>query len=120
MAKKLPNKTLAPRFRVMRGKDVALGPGKADLLEQLEKTGSLNQAAEQMGMSYMRGWTLLKTMNRCFREPLVESSRGGAGGGGAKLTDAGRRVLGLYRDLEAAAAHATKDSWKQLEALLDD
>jgi molybdate transport system regulatory protein len=49
-------------------------------------------------MSYMRAWTLIKTTNACFREPLGVASRGGKERGGAVLTETGRKVFGLYRD----------------------
>src|SRR2546430_7301564 len=62
---------LRPRMRVLCGEGIALGPGKVDLLALIGETGSIREAAERMGMSYMRAWTLVKTMNACFREPLV-------------------------------------------------
>src|SRR5215469_12625920 len=93
--------SIRPRLRIVAGKNIAFGPGKADLLEALEKTGSITRAANKLGMSYMRAWTLIRTMNRSFCEPLVEAVRGGMrGGGGARLTPAGRQVLELYRQME--------------------
>src|ERR1700728_3507289 len=84
---------IQPRFRVRLGKDIAFGPGKADLLEQVRETGSIAEAAEQLGMSYMRAWTLIKTMERCFAEPLLKVSRGGAEHGGAKLRANGVKAV---------------------------
>ena len=52
-------------------------------------------------MSYMRAWKLLQTMNSCFREPLVDTARGGAGHGKATLTATGRAALTLYRRMES-------------------
>src|SRR5581483_4178605 len=97
-----------PRFRITWGKEVAIGPGKADLLEHLQASGSITKAAKKMGMSYMRAWTLVKTMERCFAEPLVTAARGGAKHGGAQLTETGRKVLELYRDMERESLEATK------------
>src|ERR1041385_2481272 len=91
---------LSPRMRVLRGEDIALGPGKVDLLALIGETGSIREASERMGMSYMRAWKLIKTMNDCFREPLVVTSRGGKERGGAVLTETGRRALKLYQGLE--------------------
>ena len=51
--------------------------GKADLLEGIKETGSISEAAAELGMSYMRAWTLIRTMNTAFREPLVLTVRGG-------------------------------------------
>jgi molybdate transport system regulatory protein len=71
-----------------------------------------------MGMSYMRAWSLVHTMNRCFKKPLVVVSRGGEGGGGAELTETGCKVAALYRQMEQASLRATAASWKQLRRLL--
>jgi molybdate transport system regulatory protein len=79
----------------------AIGPGKADLLEAIARTGSISAAAKQMGMSYSRAWTLVDTMNRYFKEPLVEAATGGAHGGGARVTKSGEDVLTCYRALQA-------------------
>ena len=111
-------RSMQPRFRVLRGGDIALGPGKAELLALIGQTGSINQAAKQMNMSYMRAWSLVQMMNRCFKEPLVLAAHGGKGGGGAELTESGRRVLALYRQMEAKAAKATQTAWNKMQSLL--
>jgi molybdate transport system regulatory protein len=109
---------LQPRLRVLAGDDIALGPGKVDLLALVGKTGSIREAAERMGMSYMRAWKLIQTMNRCFNEPLVESSRGGRSHGGASLTPTGRRALRLYHQMERECLRHTRASWKSLLKIL--
>ncbi|MCX8508146.1 MAG: LysR family transcriptional regulator [Rhodobacteraceae bacterium] len=83
-----------------------LGPGKADLLAFIAETGSISAAGRHMGMSYKRAWGLVEVLNRMFPDPLIETSRGGAGHGGAALTTMGTEVLGLYRSLQAKAAEA--------------
>lgn len=88
------------RLRVIGRSEPALGPGKALLLETIAAAGSISGAARAMGMSYSRAWQLVDTMNSHFRAPLVETSAGGRGGGGARLTDEGREILDLYRTLE--------------------
>jgi molybdate transport system regulatory protein len=94
----------ATRIRILAGSDIALGPGKADLLRAIEETGSISAAARRMRMSYRRAWLLVHTMNECFEPPLVEAVKGGAEGGGARLTPTGRRVLTEYsRVLQVAA-----------------
>ena len=80
-----------------------MGPGKADLLDAIDEEGSITGAARRMGMSYRRAWLLVETMNRCFREPLVQAARGGRRGGGARLTPSGRDALARYRAMEAKA-----------------
>jgi molybdate transport system regulatory protein len=94
------------KLQLLLGDNIALGPGKAELLEWLERTGSISAAAKAMGLSYRRAWSMVDTMNRCFREPLVSTAHGGARGGGAALTDAGRNVLAQYRALQTAVAGA--------------
>jgi molybdate transport system regulatory protein len=109
---------LHPRFRIVCGKEIAFGPGKADLLEHIAETGSIGKAASRMGMSYMRAWTLVQMMNRCFKKPLVLATHGGEGGGGAALTETGMQILALYRQLEAKASAATRATSKRLLSLL--
>ena len=110
---------LEPRIRILLGSSIAIGPGKAALLEAIGETGSIAAAGRRMGMSYRRAWVLVKTMNACFREPLVEAAKGGIGGG-ARLTPTGGRVLGLYRAMEDHAATAVLGDMEQLRALLVD
>jgi molybdate transport system regulatory protein len=71
-----------------------------------------------MRMSYRRAWLLAKTMNACFREPLIEAAKGGTGGGGARLTALGREVLALYRAMEDHAARAVMSDMEKLRALM--
>lgn len=116
--KNLPEPVLMPRFRVMLGETIALGPGKARLLGLVDETGSLNQAAGKMKMSYMRAWSLVREMNECFASPLVVTHRGGRAGGGARLSPLGRTVLGLYLELERESARAEAPVWKKLRECL--
>jgi molybdate transport system regulatory protein len=112
---------LLPRLRIVSGKNIAFGPGKAKLLALVAETGSIGAAARRMGMSYMRAWSLIQTMNQCFQKPLVLAKHGGrGGGGGAKLTETGYKVLTLYRKMEQTSLHAITSSWKQLRQLLSD
>jgi molybdate transport system regulatory protein len=113
--KKKPQRTLLlPRLRVMCGTDIALGPGKIELLKQIQTSGSILKAAKAMNMSYMRAWKLLKTTESCFKHPLVTKSRGGKGGGNARLTEAGEKALALYEKMENECLNATYESWETL------
>ena len=109
---------LRPRLRVLAGKAIVLGPGKADLLEAIDRDGELRSAARRLGMSYMRAWTLVREMNRSFGRPLVETARGGKVHGAAGLTPLGRRVLALYRQMERECAGAAAPAWRRLRRLL--
>lgn len=90
-------------LRLMHGDEIALGPGKAELLEAISRTGSISAAGKSMGMSYRRAWMLVDVMNRCFKSPLVETAKGGSHGGGARLTPLGEDVLARYRAMDAAS-----------------
>ena len=85
------------RFRVDFGPRSGVGPGKIALLEQIERCGSLSQAARNLNMSYRRAWQLLDSLNNCFVEPVVTTAKGGRGGGGATLTLLGERLIHVYR-----------------------
>ncbi len=101
------NLTEGLRFRIVLGPGIALGPGKADLLQAIDETGSLTRSAARFGMSYKRSWSLVREMNAAFEKPLVETEKGGSGGGGsAALTNLGKRVLRRYREMEADAGRA--------------
>ncbi|TFU01485.1 LysR family transcriptional regulator [Polymorphobacter arshaanensis] len=94
------------KAQLLCGDTIAMGPGKADLLEAVRATGSISAAGRALGFSYRRTWLLVDTMNRAWREPLVATAHGGVKGGGAVLTPLGESVLGQYRALEAAIAKA--------------
>ncbi len=106
------------RFRILSGDLIALGPGKVDLLESIGREGSISQAARERHLSYRRAWNMVDTMNQCFKEPLVVSITGGKGGGGAKLTPTGEKVIQLYRKMGKKADSATRTEWKTLQKLL--
>lgn len=108
------------RLRIVFGPQAMLGPGKADLLEAIRETGSISAAGRRLGMSYKRAWSLVETLNAAFRDPLVESARGGAQGGGARLTAAGETVLSHYRTIEGRIAEAGAPELRALAGMLAD
>lgn len=106
------------RPRVIHRGEIALGPGKAELLAAIRAQGSIARGAASLDMSYMRAWTLVKIMNQAFREPLVEVDRGGPRGGAAHLTTLGSEVLELYLTLVKQCDRSTRATWKQLRQKL--
>lgn len=108
------------KLRIRLCSFAALGPGKADLLQAVDRCGSITAAAKDQGMSYRRAWLLLDEMNRAFNEPVVEASFGGAKGGGARLSSTGRAVLDIYRRVEEKARAAIGQELTELDALLAD
>ena len=112
------NKIEGARLRLVLKRGVAFGPGKADLLEHIRESGSIAAAGRTLGCSYTRAWHLVEAMNREFRAPLVERSKGGAARGGASLTPLGIEVLERYRRLDAAAQRAVARELGALRRLL--
>lgn len=110
----------ALRIRIVFRDAGMIGPGKAELLERIDRCGSIAAAGREMGMSYKRAWQLIGTLNAMFRDPLVESTRGGPRGGGAVLTDVGREVLRLYRGFEDDAAKSGAARLDALQELIVD
>jgi molybdate transport system regulatory protein len=92
------------KAQLMVGDEIAMGPGKADLLQAIADTGSISAAGRAMGLSYRRAWLMVAAMNRLFAEPLVLTVRGGPGG--ARLSDFGAGVLADYRRLQARLARS--------------
>jgi len=90
---------------VEAGSKAALTEAGADLLDQIAVSGSLSEAARQLRYSYRRAWMLLDAMNHAWPRPLVITATGGQGGGGALLTETGRHVLRVYRDLQLQLEH---------------
>lgn len=106
------------RLRISKGDDVAIGPGKIDLLEAIARSGSITAAAKALGMSYRRAWLLVHMMNRCFESPVVDAETGGPRGGGTRLTPLGEEVIRCYRRIEATARAANSDDLAALTRLL--
>lgn len=78
-----------------------LGDTRIRLLEAIEQQGSISQAAKLVPLSYKAAWDAIDAMNNLAEQPLVVRSTGGKHGGGTLLTDYGRKVVALYRALEA-------------------
>ncbi len=97
----------------------SFGPGKARLLELIDELSSLRQAASAMDMSYRQAWLLIKATENTFGAPLIESSTGGARGGGSHLTTLGREVLTRYRALETVVNRAARSDVTELAKLAE-
>ncbi len=99
----------APRLRIAMGKGLILGPGKVDLLEAIERKGSISGAAREMSMSYRRAWLLVEALNQMFQNPVVVAAPGGARGGGAQITEFGKEVAAAYRRVEQRTRLAIRE-----------
>src|SRR4026209_1220408 len=89
------------KLQLYCGDEIAIGPGKAGLLEAIRRTGSISAAGRDLGMSYRRAWLLVDTMNRCFKAPPVDTQPGGGKNAGARVTPEGEKALVAYRALSA-------------------
>jgi molybdate transport system regulatory protein len=99
---------------------VGLGPGKIDLLEAVERCGSITAAAKDQGMSYRRAWLLIDEMNRAFANPVVEASPEGPKGRGTALSDTGREVVAIYREALRKTEEAVREELGRIALLLAD
>jgi molybdate transport system regulatory protein len=106
------------KAQLLCGDELAMGPGKADLLDAIQSEGSISGAGRRLGMSYRRTWLLVDAMNRCWSEPLVEATAGGGENRGARVTPVGLEVLTAYRALEAAVAEAAEGPLQALKPRL--
>ena len=103
------------KLQLYCGDEIAMGPGKAALLQAIRRTGSISAAGRELGMSYRRAWLLVDTMNRCFAEPLVEAQSGS----GARVTAAGEAALADYLALAERAEGASHgEAFDRLEAAI--
>ena len=84
----------------------AMGPGKAELIARIGRTGSISAAARAMGMSYRRAWQLVEALNKTYREPVITTAIGGARGGGARVTAFGERLVTQFHAMEVKASAA--------------
>lgn len=86
--------------QVLLGREgLFFGPGKARLLEYIERTGSMQAACEEMGLSYSKGSRMIKKAEKQLGFRLLERWTGGNGGGGSRLTEEGRELLGNYQEV---------------------
>ncbi|MDQ2147245.1 LysR family transcriptional regulator [Alcaligenaceae bacterium C4P045] len=106
------------RLRVYRDADIAIGPGKVALLEAIVQERSITAAAAKLGMSYRRAWLLIDELNRSLKHPAVETTTGGAKGGGTTVTDTGHALIKRYRAIEDTAAQAAAKDISALMAML--
>src|SRR5208283_4973016 len=116
LSQRIPMLTPVVRFRVDFANDCYIGPGKIDLLVGIQKSGSLSQAARDLGMSYRRAWLLIDSFKGAFRKPVTSATTGGKGGGGVALTQFGEALVESYRGLEREFARLAARRLRLLSA----
>jgi molybdate transport system regulatory protein len=104
-----PEAGIVMRSKVWLEKDgkLFMGWGRVTLLERIDELGSISAAARSMQLSYRNAWLWVEAINRLAPEPLVEKSSGGAGGGGTRLTEEGKRIIKEYKEKRDRARQAT-------------
>lgn len=104
-------------FWLTAGGESLGGHGRIELLQRIHETGSIRQAAVAMGMSYRAAWGAVQTMERRLEQPLVLRAAGGHGGGGARLSEEGQRLVKAYRSLQTAHARQVAQLDRKLRQL---
>ena len=104
-----------PRLRIRLRNDLVLGPGKIQLIQAIDRTGSISAAARELGMSYRRAWLLVDALNRMFSQLVIRTSSGGAKGGGAKVTAFGRAVAAAYLRAEERTSSVIREEFADLD-----
>jgi molybdate transport system regulatory protein len=113
---KNPNLSLKATLRIVGEEEPVFGPGRLQLLENIEKTGSINQAAKIMGMSYKKAWKMISSMNEQAKNPLVVMKTGGSSGGGAVVTEEGHEIMNYYQALHRRFESFLEQESKNLTA----
>lgn len=113
---KNPNLSLKATLRIVGAEEPVFGPGRLELLENIEKTGSINQAAKIMGMSYKKAWKMISSMNEQAKNPLVVMKTGGSSGGGAVVTEEGHEIMNYYQALHRRFESFLEQESKNLTA----
>jgi molybdate transport system regulatory protein len=85
------------QISIKREGAVFLNPVKVGLLNEIVQSGSLSAAAKKLKISYQHAWSMINEMNLNAPEPLVIKQRGGINGGGAELSEYGKRILNEYK-----------------------
>ncbi|MFZ4427084.1 MAG: winged helix-turn-helix domain-containing protein [Saprospiraceae bacterium] len=89
--------TIGGKLWIMGGEERFFGPGRIELLENIEKTGSINKAAKAMNMSYKKAWEMIHSMNKQTNMPMVITFTGGKEGGGAEITNEARALITYFK-----------------------
>lgn len=93
------------------------GPGRVELLERIEETGSINKAAKQMGMSYKKAWEMINALNSQGSKPLVVTQTGGEKGGGSVITAEAKQLIAYHQQLRLRFIDFLEKETKQFNSL---
>lgn len=94
------NYTLRGKVWIEYEGERCFGPGRAELLQQIAATGSINKAAKAMNMSYKKAWEMISILNEQLSEPVVVTQTGGESGGGSLLTPMAHKLMQYHADMQ--------------------
>ena len=104
-----------PKIKVQLMRNEAFfGPGMMVLLKQIDVLGNVREACEKAGMSYSKGWSLIRTAEQELGRPVVERSPGGKSGGIAKVSPAGHILMERYERLEREVAEFAEKKFEEI------
>ena len=92
-----------------RGDKKVFGDGPCDILQRVERTGSLRQAAAEINMSYSQAWRLIRTLEKELGCPLLIKKAGGERGGGSELTPQAGELIQCYQSFRNASRSALQE-----------
>ena len=84
------------------------------LLKQIQALGSVREACEKTGMSYSKGWSLIRTAERETGYTIVDRSPGGKGGGAARVSERGLKLLEQYERFEKEIARIAREKYREI------
>lgn len=94
--------------------------GRLLFLEAIDELGSISGAARKMGYSYRKAWGLVEKTNRAAGRTIIETSTGGAGGGGAHLTGEGKRLAEMFRQFLTESQNMTDRMWEEFRSIFGE
>jgi molybdate transport system regulatory protein len=93
------------------------GPGRVELLERIEETGSINKAAKQMGMSYKKAWEMVNALNSQASKPFVITQTGGEKGGGSIITPEAKQLIAYHSELRQRFRKFLEEETQQFNSI---
>ena len=109
--------TIKSKLWIEANDSILLGEGRIQLLKAIEHTGSLSAAAKSLGMSYKKAWKLIDTVNKHAKKPVVLTTTGGVGGGGAQVTPHGKMIMLEFETIKNDCWNFLKQQEKKLKNL---
>lgn len=113
----MANYKIKSRIWIEADNNVLLGEGRVRLLKAVQETGSLSKAAKSLNMSYKKAWTLIDATNKSAKEPIIITSIGGKGGGGAQITPYGQRMIQVFEEINRNCWTYLDNQLKQIEKI---